>query len=59
MNTRVEQAEQTKAFLEGRKKVVGIARNLGIIEAEAIELMEGECVVNMRHEMTEALRRVF
>ena len=37
----------------------GMARSLGIIEHEALELIEGECVVNMRHEMVEALRRVF
>lgn len=37
----------------------GIARSLGIIESEAIELIEGETVVNMRHDLIENIRRVF
>ena len=38
---------------------MAIARSLGIIEREAQELIEGECVINMKHEMVEALRRIF
>ena len=49
----------TKEFLEGRKKYQGVARSLGIIEREAQELIEGETVINIRHEFVEALRRVF
>ena len=55
----MEKAKLTKEFLEGRKKVQGVARSLGIIEKEAQELIEGETVINMRHEFVEALRRVF
>lgn len=36
-----------------------MARSLGIIESEAVELIQGETVINMKHEMVEALRRVF
>ena len=36
-----------------------MARSLGIIESEAQELIEGETIINMRHEMVEAMRRVF
>ena len=49
----------TKEFLEGRKEYQGVARSLGIIEREAQELIEGETVINVRHEFVEALRRVF
>ena len=59
LNTNVQKRIDRDEFLEGRKKVQGMARSLGIIEKEAIDIIEGECVVNMRHEMVEALRRVF
>jgi len=39
--------------------VQGIARSLGIIESEALELIEGECVINVRHDLLENMRRVF
>lgn len=55
----MEKAKLTKEFLEGRKKYQGVARSLGIIEKDAQELIEGETVINMRHEFVEALRRVF
>ena len=58
-NRMVEVKKVTEEFLEGRKKVAGIARSLGIIESEALELIEGETVVNMRHDLIENLRRVF
>ena len=59
LNRNVENRKITEEFLEGRKKVQGIARNLGIIESEALELIEGETVVNMRHDLIDNIRRVF
>jgi len=59
LNVKVEARKVTDEFLEGRKKMSGIARSLGIIEAEAMELVEGETVINVRHVVIEALRRVF
>lgn len=59
LNTKIEVRKVTDTFLEGRKKVQGIARSLGIIESDALELIEGEAVINMRHSLTQGLRRVF
>lgn len=59
MNKTVEQRKATAEFLKERKKVQGIARSLGIIEREAEDLIKGECVINLKNEMVEALRRVF
>lgn len=36
-----------------------MARSLGLIEKEAQELIEGETVINVKHEFVEALHRVF
>lgn len=59
LNVKVAEREVTEKYLDERKKVQGIARSLGIIEAEAIELIEGESVINMRQSLVQGLRRVF
>lgn len=58
-NATVQQRTEVKQFMEQRKKVQGIARSLGIIESEAMQLVEGETVVNMTNDMIDNLRRVF
>lgn len=39
LNKTVEAKKTTKEFLEGRKKLQGIARSLGIVERDAMELI--------------------
>ena len=59
-NATIMAREKVREFLEGKKQMEACqARSLTNIEKECLELINGECVVNMTNDMVENLRRVF